>query len=559
MRSTLQDLRVLAHLRALLILRESVFWRKGESRRNSAIKIVVTLLVSGWVLYTIVGPLTGFLRTWLSGAKASQNLAASLSWGLSVVTLVIFFYAVVALITTLTYSGDLKLLLLSPISPRLIMGMKIFSASLGFAPILLVLLPGVVAAGHALHLDLAYDITAVVMVLLLPLAPVSLAMLLILAVLRWLPPARARAIATLLGTLLGAAFFIGTQLLAERPGGGARRSTSIPNLPAWLPTTWPGRALADAGLGRSLAASAYLLGTLLFIGLLFGVATDMSARLFSSGSATFQEVQRRKRGAKPRRRSRKQTIRLDVPTPTWWPLFSKEWRVLRRDSRQISLLLYPFLLTAYYGYRAVSVGRPHGDDLVNAVLLNASFYALLTFVTILLTGSLAPSSFNREGRSLYLLALAPLSLRDLLVAKWAVATLPVLCICEVLLGVVSVFLQIPPVQAVVAAAALAMLVGALAGAAIITNLAWPRLQIEGPIRKQSVLGGVAGSACEFAIGGIFCALLIIGFLLWPRHAALAAATIALLFVIMAGVNAAVLFFGPNLVGRLFSRAASRDI
>ena len=153
--------------------------------------------------------------------------------------------------------------------------------------------------GRALGFGVAYDLTAVVILLLLPIVPVSLAFLLALLLLRWVPPSRERTITTVLGGLLGVIVYIGSQMLFHRlgPNGTADylRGLLTGTSGAWwsnLPTTWPGWALAEVGLGHPGAAMTYLAATLVLSLLLGGLAVLFSARLFATRWVSYQEVGR---------------------------------------------------------------------------------------------------------------------------------------------------------------------------------------------------------------------------------------------------------------------------
>src|SRR5947209_11620150 len=92
-------------------------------------------------------------------------------------------------------------------------------------------------------------------------------MLVVLAVLRWIPPARARSVAAFCGVIIGGGTFVGVQLLLSR-SVRAGLAISPPTVPAWLPLSWPARALAETGLGHPVAALAYLVASVVLAGLL---------------------------------------------------------------------------------------------------------------------------------------------------------------------------------------------------------------------------------------------------------------------------------------------------
>src|SRR5207248_1034454 len=174
--------------------------------------------------------------------------------------------------------------------------------------------------------------------------------------------------------------------------------------------------------------------------------------------------------------------------PTWWPLLGKEWRTLRRDPQVWAPLLYPLFIMGFWLYRTFSQGAATGTVATGRAALLPSvglFYGTLTFVTYFLLTFLALPLINREGRSLYLLALAPLTARDIRRAKWAFCVLPALALVEGLVVAGAVILRMPPAEALLGALAFASLVVALAGALLLVSLVWPRLDWDNPRRRVS--------------------------------------------------------------------------
>jgi ABC-2 type transport system permease protein len=277
--------------------------RGGISGRGTATKKPRTRLPARYIILLLVGGfLTYSVERLLSGAVSAplgQILLTPLLISLSTFAMLsLFLLAIPLVVGVLTYDSDLSLLLMTPLSTRLIMAEKLVFSCGQFIQLLVaigsIILIGV---GRALGLGVAYDLTAVVILLLLPIVPVSLAFLLAVLLMRWVPPSQARTITTVLGGLLGVIVYIGSQMLFRRSGsdGAAdhlRGLLSDTNGAWWsnLPTTWPGRALAEVGLGHLGAAMPYLAATFVLSLLLAGLAVLLSARLFATGWVTYQEV-----------------------------------------------------------------------------------------------------------------------------------------------------------------------------------------------------------------------------------------------------------------------------
>jgi hypothetical protein len=178
---------------------------------------------------------------------------------------------------------------------------------------------------------------------------------------------------------------------------------------------------------------------------------------------------------------------------------------------------------------------------------------MLTFTSILVLTSIAPPIVNREGRSLYLLALSPLSAHAILLSKWVISVIPVLVIVEGLLTVGALILQIEPVRALVTALALVALVIALAGMVISINLIWPRLESDNPRRQASGVATTISLISEFIIGSFFCLLLILTFNLWSRLPLISLAAGLALLLLTGAITGTTSIVGPRLLQNLLTR------
>lgn len=535
--------------------------------------------------------LGSFLSGAVSGPQGQSLLTPLLelasTWGM----LLLFFFALPLVLGGFTASSDLKLLLLTPLPPRLILAEKFLElyATLALAPLvagLLILL----AIGGGLNLGPAYYAAAVIVLLLLPLAPLTLAITLLVAVLRWIPPARARTITAVFGAMLGIAYYLGIELLSGRSGSSRSATLQISlthSSHAWwqsLPTSWPGEGLAAAGLGQAGTALTYLVVTAALGLLLATLAISVSAHLFETGWATYQEVGRRGHAPSSDRTGSPQSeqARLrgesgpiaapapllegaraaGLPTralgpsrrPAWWPLLRKEWRTVRRDPQLWAPLLYPLFIVGFGFYRAISRGFSTGS--AGGLFASGWLYGSLAFLAAFLAAFMALSSVNREGKMLYLLALMPLDAREILLGKWASCVLPILALVE-LLGIAgAIFLGIPAWEAILAACALAALVVALCGVLLLITLVYPRLDWDNPRRQVSTTASLLGMVTGFALAGIVVGLLLLTFHLGPQ-APLTAAFVGLcLFALTAVAGSIAAARAPVRLQRLLTGEAS---
>lgn len=560
--TAVRDFRLLVRLRLRLLVRSASSRYTRGAKRVAPFRVIAVVAFVVWILATLAGPAAFLLTSFLSTAAGRVAFGSVLALASSAATFVMIFYGFITLVGMMTYRSDLGLLLLAPISPRLIMAEKLGSVSLGFSPLLLLMVPALLGAGHVLHLGVLYDVTLLLFVLLLPVAPVSLAMLLLLPLLRFLPPARARTFATVVGMLVGAGIFIGSQLLAG-PGRRTAGSVSFPSLPPALPSTWPGRMVGAVAAGQAGTALLYLAATLVLAAVLFALAVMLSARVLATGSATYHEVGRRRPVTPVEHLPASRTVPLRTPvrarsrSSSWGALVVKEWLVLRRDPTRLMQLGYPLILIGFYWYQGLTsptlasvAGGPGARGAILPILI------LLALSTWLFINALAPSIVNREGRSLYLLAQAPLSPRDILLAKWAVCVVPVLVLLEGMLLGSAIVRNLPAGAILLTAVTLAALVTALTGVVLCCALIWPRLISENPRRQASGIAVLVGSLAELIIAGAVFTLLVIAISVWDTFPIAAVVALLGMAIILGLVLLGVLLAGPRLMQRVLYRATS---
>jgi ABC-2 type transport system permease protein len=547
MTSTLQSLWILTRLRWRLLLRAGLTRYTRSALSAAPLRLIALGALVLWITLTLVGPLTAAMSIAYRGPNGPAQFTSTAVVGISAVTLLVFFYAVLSLVNALTGSGDLRLLLLTPISPRLIVGFKIVAVSLGFSPILLFGVPGLLAAGEALHFGLSYVAAVFALVIIVPMAPVGLAALVVLAVLRWIPPARARSVATTLGVVLGGGLFIAIQLLFG-PGRGYTGTAPSVTLPEWLPSTWPGRGLVALGTGDAGSATFYLGATILLAAALFLIAVELAAELLTTGGAGYAEVARRRRVRMP-----SLAVELPARRNPWLAVLHKDWLTFRRDPQRLATLIYPLLIVAFYLYRLLGLHTVFAtQESVSPVYLAGALYGVLVFSAVILIGPVAATIVNREGRSLYLLALAPLSARALFLAKWAFVLAPVLVIVEGILTAGSINLQIDAGQSLLAGLVLALLIAALSGTALTINMLWPRFESASARRQGSGTANLVSFIADLGIGGITCALLIAGIAIWPSYPLIAAALVLAALVLTGGCALLAFVLGTRVLANLLS-------
>jgi ABC-2 type transport system permease protein len=434
---------------------------KGRARVGAVILALLTAVFAG-VLLLMSWLLLGFLR--------SPELAASLATdagpvlaaipvlvltGLFVATLLTSFGGV---LQGLYLTGDMDFLLTTPVPIRAVFVAKVIGTvvpvfGLGCLFGLPVLIGLGLSGGYS---PLYYPLLALAMVA-LTLAAGGVSSLLVMLVVRVMPPRRVGEILAFVGAILAIGLSQAGNIMNAMHGDTA--SSSGPQLTGlllaastpWLPLNWVGRGLIDVGEGRWLTGLPLVLLT---IGLAFGafwLAIATAERWYYTGWAGMQVVERRARPARTPRvpatagTARRPLSRL-VPQPVWG-LVWHDALTLRRDLRNLSQLVTPLILGVVYTLLLFRGDRSSpGEDLGDLAeplrtLLAYSSVGMSLFVGWMLLARLAGTAFSREGRSYWLVKVAPVRAGHLLAAKFVVAYLPALALAGAFTVVIAIVRQ----------------------------------------------------------------------------------------------------------------------
>jgi ABC-2 type transport system permease protein len=359
----------------------------------------------------------------------------------------------------------------------------------------------------------------------LSLAAASLASLLVMAAARVFP---ARRVAEVLGFVVGTTMFVFSQSsrfvqfdVTDQQMTRLLHMTERFNQP-WSPLSWAGQGLVDVGQGHWLAGAGLMAATLLVTGLVFGLALSTSERLYFSGWASLQNNRRKPRArangkaapvARPARENR--VARL-IPTPLR-AILVKDLLVYRRDLRNLSQLVTPLILGVVYAIGLLQTGGQGVPDdgetpslvrnAVNSLLIYGDV-ALALFLGWMLAANLAGRSFSHEGRNYWLLKTAPLSARQLLMAKFLVAFLPTLIVCGVYLVVLQLLKGESLPGMLVSLVSLAFMLAGLTGIYLSFGVQGAKFNWESPQQMGNSVG------CLGTLAGLFylplCFLLFIG-------------------------------------------------
>ncbi len=349
------------------------------------------------------------------------------------------------LLQALYLAGDMDFLLCRPVPIRALFIAKMLQAVLpSFILICAIALPILFGLGLAQEYSLLFYPLVLLELVVLSLAAAGFSSLLVMAVVRVFP---ARRVAEIIGFTGATLSFICSQSgqLARwdnlSPGDLSQVLAVFQRFDSPLsPLYWAGQGLVSVGAGDWLKGVGLVLVTVLAAGGIFAVSMMTAEKLYYSGWASMQaRVQKVKR---PRREKigislPKIAVMERVISPAAWAVTVKDWKVLRRDIRNMSQLITPLIFGIIYavmflrGGGQVPAGRGEAPDWFMNLMGNFVVYSnigLSLFVGWMLLGRLAGMAFSQEGKNYWLLKTSPIKPVELVTAKYLVSFLPVLAL-----------------------------------------------------------------------------------------------------------------------------------
>jgi ABC-2 type transport system permease protein len=179
-------------------------------------------------------------------------------------------------------------------------------------------------------------------------------------------------------------------------------------------------------------------------------------------------------------------------------------RVFFRDTTQWSQLILLAVLVVVYVFNIKFL--PLRGEGITLWLVN-----VVPFLNLVLAGFVLASIAARfifpgvslEGRTLWLLRSSPMSMGDLLWAKFWVGTAPLLILALLIVGVTDYLLKVTPFMFVVSTVTIAMMTFAISGLAIGFGTAFPQFETENAAQIPTSFGGLLFMMASVAlIGGV---------------------------------------------------------
>ena len=365
---------------------------------------------------------------------------------------------------SLFFSRDLDLLMSAPVSRRAVFISKILNGFTTYYLLVFALaFPALVTYGIGLHYGPFYYVLMLIAILGTPLLPAGLGALLVLLVARVAPVRRVREVLGLVAALFGTSCAVigntasyWTRQLSNMDfslEGMLKTVQSFAALP--VPSLVAGRGLVAAGQGSPFLALGLMVGFLLVTFGFFTGCVWLADRMYATGWMRMQGA-----GATKRSHSRAasssiteaapgQTARpslLDRAAP-FFAITLKDWRIIPRDLRNFAQFLSPlFLIPLIYIQLFVNTGGRSGQSMAQTFstfapgveVSNILLAGTVLMSTIFVFGRIAETGISMEGRSYWVLKIAPISGRELLLGKFVSAMVPFALLSTLLLVIAAI-------------------------------------------------------------------------------------------------------------------------
>lgn len=499
-----------------LIFRNSV-WRGKIGRKIAWVALAIAVGLAAFGIYTLMNAAV----SWITSSEFEELLATAARTSpqagiptdirayLVALPSAALFSALILLVLTsfstvlssLYLSGDIDMLLTAPVPMRAVFVVKFFGGLiLPYILLFVLLFPALIGFGQGLHYGPAYYLTLTLVLLVLPLLPLSIGALLVMAVVRVIPARRAREIVSVIGGLVGISWYLFSQF-ARQIGARFSGAESLGLLDRLnnplLPSAWAGRALIAAGEG---AWGTWLLFggmfALLAIGL-FVLALILGERVYYLGWSNMAvqggHVRRRTERRTPatgQRRSVLAALGAFLPAESAAIVY-KDLRVFPRDLRNVQQLIFPLLIAGIWVFNLISGGsRSFADSGTTAATINLLFPAgISAFVCLSLSTAIGGPTISREGKGFWQLKTAPISAWRILLGKLVLAYAPYPIVGSGFMLLISLLQHSKPLDALTAWAL--VLVSGLGVSAITLGLgaAFPRLNWEKPSDQNTLQAG----------------------------------------------------------------------
>ncbi len=466
-----------------------------ERGKGARITLLGTMALLFWTfIFTVLYRLLVYFR----GVEEIGPLLAGKLLGLMMVSFfsILLLSNVITALSSFFLAKDLDMLVAAPVNWLRLYGAKLSETVVASSwMVLLMSIPLFSAFGVAYHGGWLWPVIAAGIMVPFIVIPAAIGSALTLILVNIFPARRTRDILSLIAVFAAGGVVLLFRLVRPeklaRPEGFRSLVDFIsvlrtPTSP-FLPSEWAQKAVMSWLTGPVDGLAFYLLWTTAAATITIGAL--LHRWLYDVGFSKAQESSQRILTGD----GRKSRVRgaLGFLGVLRRELVFKEVRLFFRDTTQWSQLILLAVLVVVYVFNIKFL--PLTQAGVTFFLVN-----VIPFLNLVLAGFVLASIAARflfpgvslEGRTMWLLRSSPMSMRDLLWAKFWVGTLPLLILALGIVGVTDYLLKVTPFMFTVSVVTIALMTFALAGLAVAFGTLFPQFETENAAQIPTSFGGL---------------------------------------------------------------------
>lgn len=512
----------------LLRLRWQIGWNRF--RKQKMVSQVLSVVGGIW-LFVVVGGLSaamgvgaGFALRQFPEAQLGSLIPGLILAGVAFILLLTSFGIA---LSSLFLSSDLELLMTAPVSRRAVFVSKVLDGMLLYYVLSgLLAFPALVMYGIGIGYGPAYLLIAVVALIGIPLLPAGLAAIIVIFIARFAPAKRVKEVLGVMGALFGIScgvlgqtsniWFRNIQAQDDDFEAVLASLRSVGDLP--IPPFIAGKALAAAGEGQWGTMLVYLGAFMLLTFGFFAGCVLLAENLYAAGWIRMQSSGSARRG---RGRAARAATRSGLlgKAPAWLAIVLKDWRIVPRDLRNFAQMLSPLIFLPIVYLNVLNDGSTRrggrnvpspdsisffglgGDDLAGAFIAGGVLVSL-----VMVFGRIADTGISMEGKSWWLLKIAPISPVELLRGKYLTAYIPFTILATILMAIAAVWRGFDIGWSLYGLYGVLVLGAGLLAISTGMSVPWAKLDWEDPRKMGSWQGSVLsilGWAALGLLGGAF--------------------------------------------------------
>ena len=398
---------------------------KGKNDKAKQIKRVAMYLLITVAMLPTAGGIGAIAYGMYKGLAPIGQSGLVLGIGMTIVTMTVFFFGIFYVLSVYYFSKDVECLLPLPLTSGQIVGAK-FMVTLIFEYLteLVVFAPILIGYGVAANAGVGYYCMGLIVFLLLPVAPLSLASIIDMLIMSFTDIAknkdRFRMFSAIFGMILALGISFGSQKIGQNLSNAAAIQKLMEqgdnSLLSTMSKLFPTNKLAVMALVSDSAVTGilYLLGFIGAMAICFGVFYGLSGLLYFRGAVGINE------SASTRRKLGKAAFEKETTKKgSLMAVYGKEMRLLYRNPGYfVNCVLMNFLFPLFIVIPFIAGGKMEPkeiEQLSSIATMPGITFVVAAFITA--TNSIGSSAISREGRLLYINKFLPLSAKTQLKAK----------------------------------------------------------------------------------------------------------------------------------------------